>query len=331
MNWDLELRRVGELFRLKSGDYHATKELDPGEVPLISCATSNHGLLGHFDIPPEKRYRHSLTVAYNGQPLITKYHPYEFGAKDDVAILIPKAEMQDTTLLYVAAALNRAAWRYSYGRKCYRGKLLNVTIPVPVSESGGEIDQDIIAQRCSIEPRTMLPKKGQSGSLPLPMTTWAKLAIADVLDVKRGDFHSISALAPGDYRTVSRITKDNGTVGYYDIPDNAQVYPRGSITVSTVGGDAFVQASDFIATDNVLVCTPKHPLKLSTVFFIAFALNDQKWRYSYGRQCYEAKFVGASIWLPVNELGDLDEEFMAATLKNTTYWANIESLFKTAK
>lgn len=329
MNWNLKSTRLSELFQIKSGDYHATKELGPGDIPLVSCGDVGNGLVGYFDIPSEKRYRHSLTVAYNGQPLLAKFHPHEFGAKDDVAVLIPKFEMAATTLFYVAATLNRSAWRYNYGRKCFNQKLQSVTIPIPVKDSATSIDQEVIAERFPIDPSAMVPTKGRNDrATPLLLTEWRSFAIEDILDVKRGDFHSITALGPGNYRTVSRVTEDNGTVGYYEIPENAKVYPPGSITVSTVGGDAFVQLSEFIATDNVLICTPKLPLKTSTIFFIVFALNSQRWRYSYGRQPYMRKFVGSRIWLPVNDLGNLDEHSMGAFLESTSYWSEVSPLLQ---
>ena len=324
MNWNFKPKKVSELFELKTGDYHATKELDTGNVPLISCGDLNNGLVGYYDIPQERCYRHSLTVAYNGQPLLAKFHPYEFGAKDDVAVLIPRFPMETTTLLYLAALLNRNKWRYSYGRKCFRGKLQDVAIPVPVDEQGKAIDQEIIASQYTIEPKALIPSRRHSESLPLPISDWRSFAIADLFDVQRGDFHSIADLGPGTYRTVSRITEDNGTVGYFDRPDRAKVYSKGSITVSTVGGDAFVQLSDFIATDNVLICTPKRQLKESTIFFMVFALNSQRWRYSYGRQPYRRKFIGGHICLPVDSLGNLDERAMGSFVENTAYWSELE-------
>jgi hypothetical protein len=119
-------------------------ELDPGRVPLISCGETDNGLVGYFDIGAEFIYQRALTVAYNGQPLTTKFHPYKFAAKDDVAVLLPRHKMQDATLLYMAAMLNRMIWRYSYGRKCFREKLRQVNILVPLKD--GNLDEQLIAQ-----------------------------------------------------------------------------------------------------------------------------------------------------------------------------------------
>jgi len=331
MNWVLEAKTIDALFTIKSGDFHATKELELGDIPLISCGDTDNGMVGYFDIPQEKRYQHSLTVAYNGQPLLTKFHPYEFGAKDDVAVLKPRIPMLESTLLYIATSLNTMKWRYNFGRKCFRNKLSNITIQMPVVErENGEkdIDQDAIAEQFSMDYRSLLPPKGKRGSLPLSIFQWKNVGISELFNVKRGDFHSLSALASGTHRTVSRVSGDNGTVGFFEAPDKANIYPKSRITISTVGGDAFVQLSSFIATDNVLILSPKQPLGIETLFFIAFALNRQRWRYSYGRQCYRTKFEATTkIWLPMNDNNELDEASIKSLLHNTTYWNQIREVF----
>lgn len=132
--------KISDIFRVQSGDFHSVSDMDPGVTPLISCGDLNNGVVGYFDIPVDKTYSRALTVAYNGSwPLTTKFHSYEFGSKDDVAVLVPLHPLKDSVLLYIAALLNREIWRYSYGRKCFKEKLASVEIRLPVnpSDSGG--------------------------------------------------------------------------------------------------------------------------------------------------------------------------------------------------
>jgi hypothetical protein len=133
--------QIDSLFDLTPGAFHATNELESGSIPLISCGEEDNGLIGYFDIPREKTHSRALTVAFNGFPLTTNFHPYRFGAKDDVAVLVPRDPMSDGLLIYVAASLNSMKWRYSYGRKCYREKLRNVSVRVPFKD--GKIDASV--------------------------------------------------------------------------------------------------------------------------------------------------------------------------------------------
>jgi len=191
------------------------------------------------------------------------------------------------------------------------------------------VDEDTLLDKFPLDVKLSLPTKSKRGSLPLSIFRWKAFSVNALFTINRGYFHSLNALATGDCRTVSRISTDNGTVGYFEIPDKAEVYPQGRITVSTVGGDAFVQLDNFIATDNVLILTPRQPIAIETLFFVAFALNRQRWRYSYGRQCYKTKFaLTTNIWLPVDNKDELDENSIKILLHNAIYWGIVGKIFK---
>lgn len=309
--------KISHLFQVKSGDYHDTITLDVGQIPLVSCGDEEQGLVGYYDIPLEKTHRRCLTVAYNGLPLTTKYHPYRFAAKDDVAVLKPRKEMTESTLVYIAAILNRMRWRYHYGRKCFKAKLENVELRLPAK--GSFVDNEFIDGHFHADLRAIFPKSSSIRSKTPLIDLWVETQLIKLFNLVRGHFHSISDLEEGDYRTVSRATTLNGTVGYFALPDKAKVFAHGTITVSTVGGDAFVQLDEYIATDNVVILIPKCPLRVTTLFFVAFMLNYQKWRYLYGRQCYKGKLVGLKIPLPYKD-GHLDEDTITKWVESQKYW-----------
>src|SRR5258706_2307185 len=322
---------INQLFHVKSGDFHAIEELGPGDVPLIACGFTENGFIGYFDIPLNKTYKNAITVAYNGSyPLTTRYHPYRFGAKDDVAVLTPRKPMKDSTLFYIAALLNRMTWRYSYGRKCYREKLQNVSILVPVIASNGEIDIDEqeITRVFPNSFKSYIPEKIPSPKIKPPVIKWESFNITEIFNLDRGDFHSIASLNDGKYMTISRVSDNNGVVGYFDRPKKAKLYERGTITISTVGGDSFVKLDTFMATDNEIVCSAKKKWRLSTLFFMCFMLNQQKWRYSYGRQCYKEKLSKVNIELPINHNGEPNEDIMRVFVEQTDYWQLVKERFQ---
>ena len=125
----LKLVPLDRLFDLASGDYHSEAALDQGSVPLVSCGDENNGVVGYYDVPAA--YQNLLTIAFNGRPLTTKYHPYAFATKDDVAVAVPREPLSITSLLFVQMMLNRERWRYSYYRKCYMDKLQRLEILLP--------------------------------------------------------------------------------------------------------------------------------------------------------------------------------------------------------
>ena len=98
--------RITQMFDLYSGDYHKASALPNGEVPLVSCGDLDNGITRYVDVPKRKQFQYTITIAYNGQPLTTKYHPYVFAAKDDVAVCIPKQKWRLSTLSYIQYMLN---------------------------------------------------------------------------------------------------------------------------------------------------------------------------------------------------------------------------------
>jgi type I restriction enzyme M protein len=171
------------------------------------------------------------------------------------------------------------------------------------------------------------PRKPEPDATP----RWRTFRVTDIFDLRRGNFHSIADLDPGSYPTISRVSTDNGFVGMFDKPSKAVVWPAGTITVSSVTGDAFVQPVPFIATDNVVLCTPRPEhsgIPLTSLFFIQAMLNHMKWRYSYGRQCYKTKYANTEIVLPVTRSsGALDDDYMRRTVEGANHWPLIQAAF----
>ena len=288
----------------------------------MSCGDVNHGFVGYYDIPVDKQYREAVTVACNGQSLAAKFRPYVFGAKDDIGILIPRSPKNERALVYVAAMLNDKRWRYSYGRKCFKNKLEAVEIEVPVYSSNSgtwRLDLDHIDHLLGAVPLDVRPIPGSSTKSALPKIEWVERRPDEIYNLVRGDFHSTKDLAEGKFSTVSRTEADNGVVGYFEQPDGSTIYSPSTIMVSTVSGDAFVQVEPYIVTDNVVVCIPKERMRPASTYFVAAMINEQKWRYGYGRQPYIRKLSALTIRLPWSD-GKMDEATMEAVVSQQPYW-----------
>jgi hypothetical protein len=88
---------------------------------------------------------------------------------------------------------------------------------------------------------------------------------------------------------------------------------------------------EFLATDNVVICKSRTKMKLETLFFVAFMLNREKWRYSYGRQCYKEKFAKTITFLPSKEDGSLDEEIIESLVHRAYYWDAVSKSYAKIK
>lgn len=148
---DHKLFSLKKIFKeVMKGHFHATNKLDNGETPIIGCGFENRGIEGYFDIPENKIYKNAVTIAGDGQPLTSFFHNYEFGAKDNVIICLPKEELSLSVLYYIIFIINKEKWRFSYGRKCYYRKMNKLKFPLPVNEKG-EIDTEYIENNINID------------------------------------------------------------------------------------------------------------------------------------------------------------------------------------
>lgn len=140
---DFKLMALTEIFGqyghgIKKGSIHALNVETQGAVPVVSTSTEYNGIHGFYDLDPSwPRLKNVITVASNGTPLTSFYHPYEIVAKDDMFVCVPKDEMPLATIMYIITALNAITWRFSYYRKCYENKIHTINIWMPVGASGG--------------------------------------------------------------------------------------------------------------------------------------------------------------------------------------------------
>lgn len=194
--------------------------------------------------------------------------------------------------------------------------------------------RDIFSYLIKTDSAILAPELLPSGDKSSPASpTWKSFNVTTLFNLKRGSFHSIANLDPGSYPTISRTSTDNGFIGFYDKPDKAVLWKPGVISVSTVTGDAFIQPVPFIATDNVVLLTPKAEydhVRLTTLMFITVMINEVKWRYSYGRQCYRTKFATTEVMLPVKGSA-LDEDYMQKAIESATYWKLVRATFLTER
>lgn len=307
--------KLSDLFIIKYGQkiYHNKENLDSGDVALISSQATDNGCYGFFSIPP-KFDPPIITVPSTGSIGWACVQLTRCGVADDALIMTQRTDLSKEYLFYVAASIREMKWHFNYGRKITPDRLGRLEV-IPPEKFKTDINFKQNYDR-------LYPKLTQPEKLSIKPYLIQKVPITDIFNLERGQFHAIDKLQSGEYTTISRVSMDNGLVGFYSKPKKAKVYPSGMITISTVTGDAFIQVGQFIASDNVLMCLPKREYKQTTLLYIQAAINSVKWRYSYGRQAYMRIFQKTVINLPVDKRGEIDEEYIEKIVKNSKYYAD---------
>jgi len=299
------METIDDYFNVKRGKGGYIQDLNKGKTPLVTARSSNNGIACYVDIEPTFEAPLITVERVTGKAFV---QPIDFATvPDDISVLIPKNDMNISQLYYIASRINFLRWRFTWGRKLSSGRLKKMEIDFNVVPEYNIVLKDIIPKN---EKKRFISNDAKFKSFN----------ITEIFTLKRGDFHALDKLGVGEFPTVSRITENNGIVGYYEKPDDAKVYLEGLITVSTTTGDAFVQLHDFIATDNVVILKPKNDFRKTTLFFIASMINREKWRWSYGRQCYKTKLSELNFFIPVKHDKEIDEDYMEKIIKNCYGW-----------
>lgn len=309
--------KLSDLFHIRYGQKEVSNvnKLESGKTLLISSRDTHNGCYGFYDINPKFK-QPVIIVPRTGSVGCASVQLIQCSCTDYTISLEPKEKFPREYLFYVASVIRNKKWRFNYARNMTPKRLGKIEL-----FSDREFKSELSYLEISQE---LYPKRNIYDDAVTKNTKLKYYPITQLFDLERGQFHSIQKLEKGNHITISRVSTDNGVIGFYAKPSKAKIYHKYLITVSSVSGDAFIQYTDFIATDNVVICKPKKPYNITTLVYIQAFLNKVKWRYSYGRQCYKRIFQKTIVFLPITNKNEIDEEYIAKIVKNQPYWKEFE-------
>lgn len=116
-------------------------------------------------------------------------------------------------------------------------------------------------------------------------------------------------LRPGTLPLISTSETENGISALVDSKSVNQVYPPGTITVSSNGGSccAFFHDYDFAANPDVFVLALRERYNSREFsLFLCAAINNESWRYNYFRKFNQTQLKSLTVQIPVDSDGDID-------------------------
>jgi hypothetical protein len=307
--------KLNELFNFHNAKSGAFEDHETGEIPFVTNGFRDNGIIGF--VKPNKNDRvfnfEGLCISAFCETTVQKPPFLARGnGGSGLTVLEPKSRLTFNQLTQIAGEINlRHSWRFSYGRMAITDRLVDLTIGL---ESQIKLKKKI---------SDLLPKPSKRVVIT-KTPEFKEFNVTQLFELGRGDFHALDRLEEGKYPTVSRVAEDNGIVGYFKKPADALIYPKGTITVATTTGDAFVQLDDFICTDNIVILKPKVELTQEDLFFIASMITREKWRVSYGRQCYKTIFAKTNINLPVTPEGNLDKDYIKEVVSKAYHFNDVQ-------
>ncbi|MDR2168929.1 MAG: N-6 DNA methylase [Planctomycetaceae bacterium] len=157
----------------------------------------------------------------------------------------------------------------------------------------------------------------------LDVTKWKEFYLKELFDItgsKTTPKAELEEFGNGDYPYVTTQATNNGVEKFY----NYKTEKGNVITIdSAVMGYCAYQEFDFSASDHVEKLIPKFTMDRLIGLFLATILNQEQYRYNYGRKASQTRLETGKIKLPVKSDNKPDWEFIKNYINTLPYSANL--------
>ena len=288
---------------------------DKNGINFVSSQEKNNGIVGRVqEVDGIKIYpKGCIIVPLKGSVLMAHLQPQKCYVAHQIAVLLPKKSMSIQEKLYYVTLIRHNSYKYNYGRQADK-TIGDIYIP------DGEIYN---TDRTKSLRYDIITTHNRYSQRPLNIDSWQEFKVGDYFDVylSSGDL-KIDECELGNIPLVSSGTTNNGIVGYIDEKGDgkAQIFKANSITVDMFC-NAFYQNNDYYAVSHgrVNILYPKFKCNPFIGCFICSIINNERFKYSYGRAVYSDEISRMVIKLPTTLDNVPDWGFMENYIKSLPY------------
>ena len=329
---------------------YAKKPETDGNIPFVSCQTTNNGIATYCGEIPE--VNHCITVSTNGNCFDCFWHNYPIIPSSDVEVLHKDGITDDEKIsLYICGCLAPNTNLYSYSNKPKNGKVFDTKLTLPVIENPNpdheytvddidwqymrdritELERDRITelnaylQATGLNDYELTEEDKKTLSLSAKRASdeartledysedeviFGKFKATDLFDIKKGKRLTKADMIEGNINFVGSSSSNNGITAR--IGNKEYLHPAHTFTVSYNGsvGEVFLQDEPFWASDDVNVWYPKFSYNQRVVEYIISVVRQLKDKYSYTAKWTLDKMRAEVLELPVKPDGTPDFDYM---------------------
>lgn len=301
--------KISDLFNLYQGNGFELlnmQESPNSEINFISRTSQNNGVVACVEEVSTKPFDSGLiTVALGGSVLSAFVQAKRFYTSFHIMVLVPKHEITIEQKLFYCMAIQKNAYRYSYGRQANK-TLGDIEIPTL------EVCDKIIANK-KIKP---IQTKNKNVFQKIDILNWKEFRVGALFSQERGKERAPNQNDDGKVILINEIDDNNGVTRKV-VP--TKIFKGNAITVSiNFAQNVFYQEKDFCASVNIAIIRNKNLNKYNALF-IASVLRKLYQRYSYGFKISKEKINNTLIKLPVNDNDTPNWQYMENYIKNLPY------------
>lgn len=317
--------RISDIFDIECSKYHNPKLYNDGQIPYVARTIFNNGITQYIDTK-ETLYKanciiigaESAKAFYQEKDFLTGNKIYRLYLKDDF-----KIKFNRKIALFICSIINSLSSNYNYIDAFVSSKIAIAQIKLPIKNNKPDFDfMENFIDKIEQKQRGILEfykhKKQNGGGYELNSKTWKEFKIGDLFEVSGSKTTSkihLEKIGAGKYPYITTQATNNGIAGYYDFYTEM----GNCLTIdSAVLGSCFYQKDNFSASDHVEILRPKKftlNSKLALYFTSLFNKNIVILGYSYTKKRNQIRIKNEIVKLPVNNLGEIDFDFMESFIK----------------
>lgn len=311
---------LNNIFHIQYGnqfDLYKLESNEESEINFISRTSQNLGVIAKVSkLDNVEPFPAGLiTVTLGGSYLLSSFiQEQPFYTAQNIKVLTSKYNMSYKEKLFYCMAIKMNRFKYtSHGREANKTlDLLMVPSTVPSKFKNINIDKILEVKSTSVleEKKTIDTNSFITFDLG-ELFTFKSTKTTPVLKLKE--------VGEGKYPYVTTQATNNGVEGLY----NCHTEDGKIITFdSAVIGYCAYQPLPFSASDHIEKMIPKFVMNKYIAIFLVTILNQEQYRYNYGRKCSQARMKKIKIKLPVKN-GKPDWTFMECFIKSLPYSSSV--------
>lgn len=318
----MELIPLHKLFSVQYGNsfdlnvLELCDENDPDKVNYVSRTRENNGISAFVKLRDDMDPFDSglITVAGSGNSVLESFIQYSpFYTGYHVFLLKPLKYMSDFEKLFYCFCIRQNQYKYSFGRQANK-TLKDILVPKEIPTEFLSIDLNSL--------NTLNFNSISSQILGLDTISWKNFALKDLFEItgsKTTPILELEEFGIGKYPYVTTQATNNGIEGFFDYATE-----QGNVLTidSAVLGFCSYQPLPFSASDHVEKLIPKFNLNKYSAIFLVTIINQEQYRYNYGRKCSQTRMKEISIKLP-SKNNNPDFDFMEEYIKTLPFSASI--------
>ena len=316
VNW--KQFKIGELFEVSRGkrivrdiDYFKDKT-NEFNIPVITSTTLNNSVDGYYN----KYNCEGNVICCGGEAsgMFSTYQEEKCWVMDRSRILNPKFKMSKNIALFLVSILNLNQYKFSYGRSANPEDINDIIITLPIDNNNNinfKYMEDFIRER----------ERG----IQTPL--WSIFKIEDIFEIKNG--YGITKedieLCQGNIPAIQGGDENNGILGFLKENLNFLFINEPCLTLARVGSAGALnlfQNGCYIGDKAKALLLKPNFEKYKNIFIYSFLktiINQNKYRYSYGRGVITNEYYNLNFILPIDDLGNPNWEYMEQYIKSLPY------------